>query len=345
MREMRRRTTLCRAPLTYVVHFVRIVYEFVVSTSSYALKHHGLAVASIVALVAALIGAHPHFLFYGAGAADAAFDLAAAGVPPRARPLNVSLAALLERLQAAALKLQPSAKVFTFGGAVGKASATPVSYDTDGLKSRIVVDVMGERVSVSLDAVGEHWAGNASLALLAAVLAGVEAKAAAEALSGYAPPAGRGTAETLKLPKGGEATLVDDAYNANPESMRAAIEGFAARPGRKIVALGEMRELGPTSAELHAGLADQVILANVAAAVLSGGEMSHLAAALRARAPQMRVEHVTSPAEAADQVKSWLQPGDAVLIKGSNASGMAKVGTALRQMSTSVTYPQKASGA
>jgi len=138
---------------------------------------------------------------------------------------------------------------------------------------------------------------------------------------------------------------VDDAYNANPESMRAAIEGFAARPGRKIVALGEMRELGRHRRNSMPELADQVILANVAAAVLSGGEISHLAAALRARAPQMRVEHVTSPAEAADQVKSWLQPGDAVLIKGSNASGMAKVGTALRQMSTSVTYPQKASGA
>src|SRR6185436_15739115 len=95
---------------------------------------------------------------------------------------------------------------------------------------------------VKLDAVGEPWGGNAALALLAAVVAGVAPHHAAEALSGYAPPAGRGTAEALKLPKGGEATLVDDAYNANPESMRAAIEGFARRPGRKIIALGEMRE-------------------------------------------------------------------------------------------------------
>jgi UDP-N-acetylmuramyl pentapeptide synthase len=73
--------------------------------------------------------------------------------------------------------------------------------------------------------------------------------------------------------------------------------------------------------------------------------MSHLAAALKQRAPKMRVEHVTGPVEAADQVKSWLEPGDAVLIKGSNASGMAKVGTALRQMSTSAAKPQNASGA
>ncbi|MEQ1780367.1 MAG: UDP-N-acetylmuramoyl-tripeptide--D-alanyl-D-alanine ligase [Hyphomonadaceae bacterium] len=248
-------------------------------------------------------------------------------------------------LKTKALQLQPSAKVYAYGGARGATSAAPAAYDTDGRTSRISVDVMGETVTVSLDAVGEHWASNASLALLAAVLAGVDASKAAEALSGYAPPAGRGTAETLKLSRGGEAMLIDDAYNANPESMRAAIEGFAARPGRKVVALGEMRELGPTSAELHAGLADAIIMAKVSDAVLSGGEMSHLAAALRQRAPKMRVEHVTGPAEAAEQVKSWLEPGDAVLIKGSNASGMAKVGMALRKMSEAAASSQKASGA
>jgi UDP-N-acetylmuramoyl-tripeptide--D-alanyl-D-alanine ligase len=127
--------------------------------------------------------------------------------------------------------------------------------------------------------------------------------------------------------------------------MRAAIEGFARRPGRKIVALGEMRELGEGSAALHAGLAGPIIAANVAAAVLSGGEMSHLAAELKRRNAQIRVEHVPGPAEASSVVKSWLQPGDAVLIKGSNASGMARVGAALRTMSEGVAPSQKASGA
>lgn len=140
-------------------------------------------------------------------------------------------------------------------------------------------------------------------------------------------------------------TLVDDAYNANPESMRAAIEGVARRPGRRIVALGEMRELGEGSAALHAGLAGAILSAKVSAAVLSGEEMRHLADELRARDASIRVEHVTGPAEAAERVKSWLEPGDVVLIKGSNASGMARVGTALRQMSQSADGLQKASGA
>jgi UDP-N-acetylmuramoyl-tripeptide--D-alanyl-D-alanine ligase len=249
------------------------------------------------------------------------------------------------RLKAAALKLQPSAEVLTYGGARGPKSATPLSYRTDGRTSQIEIDVMGDVVTVGLDAVGEHWAANAALALLVAVVAGVAPKHAADALSGYAPPAGRGVAETLKLPKGGEFVLVDDAYNANPESMRAAIEGFAQRPGRKVIALGEMRELGEGSAALHAGLAGSIVAANVAAAILSGGEMSHLAAELRRRAAHIRVEHVTGPAEATEVVKNWLQPGDAVLIKGSNASGMARVGTALRRMSEEAGQPQKASGA
>jgi len=251
-----------------------------------------------------------------------------------------------DRLRAAALRLQPSAQLYSFGGGAGSRAATPVRYETDGFTSRIDIDVMGEVVSVSLNAVGEHWAGNAALALLAAVLSGVPADDAAQALSGYAPPAGRGVAETLALPQGGEVTLVDDAYNANPESMRAAIEGFGRRPGRRIVALGEMRELGEGSAALHAGLVDAIMAANVSHAVLSGEEMKHLADALKSRAPSMRVELVTGPGEAAAQVKSWLEAGDAVLIKGSNASGMARVGTALRQMSEgAAAKPQKASGA
>ncbi len=249
-----------------------------------------------------------------------------------------------ERLKAAAMKLQPSAELMTYGGARGPRSATPLSYRTDGHASTIEINVMGDVVSVSLDAVGEHWAGNAALALLAAVVAGVAPRTAAEALSGYAPPAGRGTSEALRLPGGGRATLVDDAYNANPDSMRAAIEGFAQRPGRKIVALGEMRELGEGSAALHAGLAGAIVAADVSAAVLSGAEMSHLAAELKRSAGHIRVEHVTGPAEAAEAVKTWLQPGDAVLIKGSNASGMSRVGASLRQMSDAAT-PQNATGA
>lgn len=268
-----------------------------------------------------------------------------AGLVPGGSAILPAKDYFFERLKRRALELQPTAEVFTYGGAPDRHGATPLSYDTNGLSSRIGIDVMGETVEVVLDAVGEHWASNAALALMAAKITGVEPRHAAESLSGYAPPAGRGVAEALRLPQGGDVTLVDDAYNANPESMRAAIEGLARRPGRRLVALGEMKELGDGSAALHAGLAGAIVSAGVSAAVLSGEEMRHLADELRARDASIRVEHVTGPAEAAELVKSWLEPGDVVLIKGSNASGMARVGTVLRQMSQSVAEAQKASGA
>ncbi len=220
-----------------------------------------------------------------------------------------------------------------------------MEYATDGATSRVRVNVMGDTVDVTINAVGEHWATNVALALLAATMAGIAPKAAAEALSGYAPPAGRGVAETLHLPGGGTFTLVDDSYNANPESMRAAIAGFASRPGRRIVALGEMRELGATSAELHASLAGPIVAAGVTAAVLSGPGMTPLCRELSSRHGTIRVECVDGAAQAADVVQTWLMPGDAVLIKGSNASGMARVGMTLRKLSESVAKPQKAGGA
>jgi UDP-N-acetylmuramoyl-tripeptide--D-alanyl-D-alanine ligase len=297
-----------------------------------------------IAMITRIAPAHLQGMGSVEGVADEKSQIFA-GLEPGGAAILPEKDHFFARLKAAALKLQPSADVMTYGGSRGPKSATPLSYRTDGRTSQIEIDVLGNTVTVSLDAVGEHWAANAALALLASVVAGVAPKQAANALSGYAPPAGRGVAETLKLPKGGEFVLVDDAYNANPESMRAAIEGFAQRPGRKVIALGEMRELGEGSAALHAGLAGSIIAANVSAAILSGGEMSHLAAELRRRAAHIRVEHVTGPGEATEVAKSWLQPGDAVLIKGSNASGMARVGTALRKLSEDAGQPQKASGA
>ncbi|MFT3723538.1 MAG: UDP-N-acetylmuramoyl-tripeptide--D-alanyl-D-alanine ligase [Hyphomonadaceae bacterium] len=321
----------------------RAIFEIGMNTPG-EIGPRSLMVRPHISMITRIAPAH----LQGMGSVDAVADEKAqifAGLEPGGTAILPEKDYFFAKLRRHAETLQPTADILTYGGARGPASATPVTYETDGMTSRIAIDVMGDLVIVKLDAVGEHWAANAALALLAAVVAGVPPHKAAEALSGYAPPAGRGVAETLRLPQGGEVTLVDDAYNANPESMRAAIEGFAKRPGRKVIALGEMRELGEGSAALHAGLAGSIVSAKVSAVVLSGGEMKHLTDALKQRDASIRVEHVTGPAEASEIVKSWLQPGDAVLIKGSNASGMAKVGTALRQMSESAASSQKASGA
>ncbi len=226
--------------------------------------------------------------------------------------------------------LAPGAEVLGFGLADG-AAARVLQIDCDGEGTSAVIEVLGTKVAVRVDAVGDHWALNAAAALLLAVRSGVDAGDACAALAGFAPPAGRGTAHRLFLPGGGSALLVDDAYNANPESMRAALAAFAQRPAaRRIVALGEMLEIGAGSQAAHAELAGAVEASGASIALLAGEGMAALAEALPAT---IQVHHAVKADALPDRVKNLLIDGDALLIKGSNASGMGRLADALRQWS------------
>ena len=126
----------------------------------------------------------------------------------------------------------------------------------------------------------------------------------------------------MKLPAG-EALLIDESYNANPASMRATLKVLAAeRAERRIAVLGEMRELGESSAAYHAALAVPIDEAGVSRAVLVGQGMLPLAKALEGR---IETVHVPDAAAAAMVLSDLLLPGDAVLVKGSNGVGLARV--------------------
>ncbi|MEO0983217.1 MAG: UDP-N-acetylmuramoyl-tripeptide--D-alanyl-D-alanine ligase [Pseudomonadota bacterium] len=236
----------------------------------------------------------------------------------------------------------PSAEILTFG--TGPDVSKVEAYETDGAVSRVQVACFGARVSFTLKAVGVHWALNAAAALLAACAgSGIKPVEAAEALDGYAPPPGRGVAETLALPGGGAFELVDDAYNANPESMRAALGALAVRPaGRKLAALGEMFEIGSTSEAEHAALAEPLSAAGVTVAFLGGAGMEALSAALPGTIQQ---HFAVKSDELFDHVKNTLADGDLLLIKGSNASGMNRLADRLRQWSAAADGRVMESGA
>ncbi|MAI88994.1 UDP-N-acetylmuramoyl-tripeptide--D-alanyl-D-alanine ligase [Ponticaulis sp.] len=232
-------------------------------------------------------------------------------------------------LREKAIEQAPSARIMTFGTEDSQAFVT--EYETDGVGSRFTLSVLGETVSVSVSAVGDHWGQNIAAALLMASCSGISAVDAAKALNGYAPPEGRGNAEWLNLPEGGKALMVDDAYNANPESMRAALAGFALRPaGRKLIALGEMKELGKDADSLHAELAGPVLSCSPASVFLSGEGIRPLADALSGK---VEVHWAPKAGELQEMVNKSLITGDALLIKGSNASGMRILADALRSAS------------
>lgn len=182
---------------------------------------------------------------------------------------------------------------------------------------------MGSReVSYTLAPPGEHWVAN-SLAVMAAVDAiGGDLGVAGLALADLEGLAGRGARRKLKL-AGGDALLIDESYNANPASMRATLKVLAAeRADRRIAVLGEMRELGESSDAYHAALAVPIDEAGVSRAVLVGEGMLPLAKALEGR---IETVHVPDAAAAARVLSDLIAPGDAVLVKGSNGVGLARV--------------------
>jgi UDP-N-acetylmuramoyl-tripeptide--D-alanyl-D-alanine ligase len=177
---------------------------------------------------------------------------------------------------------------------------------------------------VRVAGLGETAVSNALAAAAAAHAAGATLENVALGLAGHRPVAGR--LERRTLPCG--AVLIDDSYNANPQSMEVALRMLASRPagGRRIAVLGDMGELGPTSDKAHreAGLlAAQlgidwlIALGRQAERVVAGAREAGMAAS--------RTQVATSHEDAAERLRGGLHAGDWVLVKGSRSMRMERV--------------------
>jgi len=188
---------------------------------------------------------------------------------------------------------------------------------------------------------GRHFATNA-LGVLAVVEAlGADVTLAARSMTLWQPPTGRGTQETvvLDMVEGLSLTLIDDAFNANPTSMAAALEVLAAvtpldgvgriTKGRRIAILGDMLELGPDEAALHGALADLPFMAAIDDVHCVGARMRALWDRLPADKQGTCVE--TAP-EMAARVHGLVDAGDVVLVKGSKGSNVSLAVDAIRKL-------------
>jgi len=242
------------------------------------------------------------------------------------------------RLEAAA-KVAGVSRIVSFGASEG-ADARMLEIALQDDSSTVHADILGEKLMFKLGAPGRHLAMNALAVLAAAKIAGADLAKAAIALGDLVPPAGRGLRMRLRLP-GGEGLLIDESYNANPASMRAAIEVLSrapvGQPGRRIAVLGDMLELGAEATLRHAELAESLSAGKIDLVYCSGPLMQSLWEAL----PSTRRGGYAEDAAALEpQVLSALQGGDAVMIKGSNASGMGKIVKSLTQKFGAVVPPQ-----
>jgi UDP-N-acetylmuramoyl-tripeptide--D-alanyl-D-alanine ligase len=185
------------------------------------------------------------------------------------------------------------------------------------------------RAPVRLRLHGEHHVANALAVAAVALTLGLPVEATAAALS-HATAASRWRMEVVERADG--VTIVNDAYNANPESMQAALRALAAMAGgrRSWAILGEMRELGAASAREHAGVARLAADLGIARLVVvgEGARPAYDAALLSGRwqAPPLLVPDIDA---AYDAVQAELAGGDVVLVKSSRDSGLRLLGDRL----------------
>jgi len=216
-----------------------------------------------------------------------------------------------------------AARVLTFG-AGGDVAATRIQADAEG--SDITARVCGREVTFRLGTPGVHMARNALAALAAVHALGADVAAVAPILADFRALPGRGDRRAIATADGGTALLLDEAYNGQPPSMRAALALLKLLPARRRVAvLGQMGELGDFAVDEHAGLAPHI--AESADLVFACGPlMRHALDAL----PAARIGGwAATSAELAPLVVAALRDGDAVLVKGSLATGMKTIVQAL----------------
>jgi len=197
------------------------------------------------------------------------------------------------------------------------ADARLLDFQVDRGRATVSARVHGEPLTLHLAQTGQHWGLNALATVLAVEALDAPCEAALDALVGFAPLAGRGEETRLRLPQG-EIVLIDESYNANPISMRAALNTLGAHPakGRRIAVLSDMLEISDSPA-LHAALAEPIAAAEVDAAFLAGPDMKALDDAL----PAARRGGWRARAEdLAPVVIEALRPGDVVMVKGSKGS-------------------------
>lgn len=198
----------------------------------------------------------------------------------------------------------------------GTAQVSGGASDSEGSDVDATIDAF--QVHFRVNSPGAHMILNALAALTAAAALGVDGSAA---IAGFRPVAGRGVRRRLA----NDAVLIDESYNANPASMRAALAVLRTLPGRHVAVLGDMLELGAFGPDEHAGLAPAV--ARAADLVFTCGPlMRHLSDAI---APTRRGAHAGDAAALAPVVAAEIRAGDSILVKGSLGSRMALIVRAL----------------
>lgn len=216
------------------------------------------------------------------------------------------------------MQLKP--KVITFG-LLEKNDIHPISYRFEEGNTKILADVMGERIDLVIPTIGEHNICNALSALGVCKVLGLDLQRSAQGLARY-----QASKYRMEKSEVGGKVLINDSYNANPDSMRAAISTLDHFEGeRKVAILADMLELGENSTRYHeevgafvSGYADLLIAIGKDARSICEG-------AQKAGMQKEQIRYFETNEAAKKEINSLLQEGDVVMLKGSRGMKLEEV--------------------
>ena len=258
-----------------------------------------------------------------AGVAKAKAEIFAGLQPGGAAVLNADNA-WFDFLKGEALKA--GAMVQSFGLAPD-CDARLLGFTADETGATVAASLHGRPLEFAVRQKGAHWGLNSLAVLLMLEALEVSLEDALAALEAFEPLEGRGSERTI-MAAAGPFVLIDESYNANPISMQAALSTLGARAanGRRIAVLTDMLELGPEAQRYHLEIAQSVDRADLDLVFCAGPMMKFLWDALPAT---RRGGYASSAADLAPQVVRAVEPGDLVMVKGSNGSKASTVALAL----------------
>ena len=209
-----------------------------------------------------------------------------------------------------------SARVITFGRGAG--ADVRLARTRTGLSGSTFA--LSDGASFCINLMGEHQVMNAAAAVAVGRLSGIDDQRIARALQSVEP-----TPMRMVYRKVGAVHLIDDTYNANPSSMKAALDALATAAGRKLAVLGDMLELGDLGKAAHREIGERA--ADVAERIITVGALAReiAEAAVDAGMPSSRVTSCHSNDEAAAEVMAEIGDGDVVLVKGSRSMRMETI--------------------
>jgi len=205
----------------------------------------------------------------------------------------------------------------TFGGVGADVQALAADW-RDGAWQVQILTPQGQ-FDCALHIAGRHNVRNALAATACALAAGVPLAAIAQGLGAFAPVKGRSRALSVVL-AGRSISVVDDSYNANPDSVRAAIDVLADLPSPRVLVLGDMGEVGDEGPQFHAEAGQHAHACGIEQLLALGTQTTHAVAAFGPGA-----QHFDNMAQLQDAVRAALPTVGSVLIKGSRFMKMEQV--------------------